>query len=193
MPAHTTHRLQPLGINMFGPLSIAYSKALERLMQQGFGLVSMTKRLFWPLFHKAWTEAFTVERIFHTFEKPGIFPPNPEKVLGILRKPTISTNSTIGNSTAWASKNTIDMLGNSPSTQSLQFESNQAKFVKLMNANIKLATQPSINAHVISGLQNALSIEKKKRRPGKRLNLISESDSRAQFWNPAKWETAKQY
>jgi prepilin-type processing-associated H-X9-DG protein len=31
MPPHSTHRLQPLNIGMFGPLSIAYLKQLNQL------------------------------------------------------------------------------------------------------------------------------------------------------------------
>jgi len=40
----------------------------------------------------------------------------------------------------------------------------------------ELATKDSINQYIIKGLQEGLKLEKKKRKPGKRLNLISEED-----------------
>jgi hypothetical protein len=53
MPLHSTHRLQPLDIGMFGPLSIAYTNQLNQLQHSSLGLVSMTKRLFYPLFRNS--------------------------------------------------------------------------------------------------------------------------------------------
>jgi prepilin-type processing-associated H-X9-DG protein len=50
MPAHSTHRLQPLDVGLFSPLSTAYSNQLNSLMHKSLGMVSMTKRLFYPLF-----------------------------------------------------------------------------------------------------------------------------------------------
>src|SRR5450432_2638118 len=50
MPTHSTHRLQPLDVSIFRPLSIAYSKHLNQLQHNSLGLVSITKRLFYPLF-----------------------------------------------------------------------------------------------------------------------------------------------
>jgi DDE superfamily endonuclease len=193
LPAHSTHRLQPLDVNIFGPLSTAYSKALERLMHKGAGLVSMTKRLFWPLFNEAWTEAFTMERILHAFEKPGIWPPDPEKVLGILQKPAIPTTPVQASTELVPLQIPITCRAIRQAHRAYQLELDQAKLEKLMNANIQLAAQQSINEHVISGLQYALAIEKKKRTRGKKLNLIGEQDSKAQFWSPTRYKAAQAY
>jgi hypothetical protein len=40
LPPYTTHRLQPLDVGLFQPLSIAYSKELDDLMFKSGGLVS---------------------------------------------------------------------------------------------------------------------------------------------------------
>jgi len=50
-------------------------------MHKGLGMVSMTKRLFYPLFRKAFRTAFTKKNILSTFEKPSIYPFNLDKVL----------------------------------------------------------------------------------------------------------------
>jgi hypothetical protein len=50
LPPHTTHRLQPLDVGLFGPLVKAYIKRLDAYTHRGLGWVLMTKRLFWPLF-----------------------------------------------------------------------------------------------------------------------------------------------
>jgi hypothetical protein len=72
MLLHSIHRIQPLDISMFGPLSIAYTNQLNQLQHSSLGLVSMTKRLFYLLFRDLWKEAFITDRIQHTFEKAGI-------------------------------------------------------------------------------------------------------------------------
>ncbi len=178
---------------MFGLLSTAYSKALERLMQKSTGLVSMTKRLFWPLFNEAWNEAFTIERILHAFEKLGIWPPDPEKVLHVLRKPTIPTTPVQASTKLAPLKTPITCWAIRQAHRAYQLDPDQEKLEKLMNANIQLAAQLSINEHVISGLEYALAIEKKKRVRGKKLNLIGEEDSKAQFWSPCWWKAAEAY
>ena len=43
LPPHSTHRLQPLDIGLFSPLSTSYSKNLNTLMQTSFSLIGMSK------------------------------------------------------------------------------------------------------------------------------------------------------
>jgi hypothetical protein len=43
---HLTHWLQPLDVGLFGPLAGEYSKEISKLLQNGFRLVGITKRLF---------------------------------------------------------------------------------------------------------------------------------------------------
>src|SRR5450432_3612829 len=89
LPPHSTHRLQPLDVGLFSPLSTAYSKALNRLIHESESLVSMTKRLFYGIFKEAFLIAFTKRNVEHAFTKPGIWPYNPEVLISILRKPIV--------------------------------------------------------------------------------------------------------
>ena len=63
LPPHSTHRLQPLDVGLFGKLSTAYSFLVDRWMAKSLRLVSMSKRIFWALFLPAWLESFTPESI----------------------------------------------------------------------------------------------------------------------------------
>jgi hypothetical protein len=69
----------------------------------------------------------------------------------------------------------------------------QAKPVleKILNANIHLAAQVSIQTHIITRLWEAFQIEKKKRRKAKQLNLLGEDDVRPQFYSPARIKAAQ--
>jgi hypothetical protein len=65
LPPYTTHRLQPLDVGLFQPLSTAYSQGIDKLMNSGGGQVSMSKALFYSLFETAWIAAFTEDNIWH--------------------------------------------------------------------------------------------------------------------------------
>ena len=81
LPPHSTHRLQPLDVGLFGPLSRAYSTQLNKLIHTSQGMVSMSKRFFWPLFNEAWKSAFTDVNITSAFASTGVWPLNPSIIL----------------------------------------------------------------------------------------------------------------
>ena len=87
LPPHTTHHLQPLDVGLFSPLSQAYSTRLNAYTHGGLGWISMTKRMFWPLFRDAWKDTFTSKNIQKAFKKTGIWPLNQQKTLKSLQKP----------------------------------------------------------------------------------------------------------
>ena len=62
-PPHSTHRLQPLDIGMFSPLSNYYSQAIDRLLAESQGMTRITKRDFWAVFYEAWEKAFKAQTV----------------------------------------------------------------------------------------------------------------------------------
>ena len=56
-------------------------------MFNSMGRVSITKRLFYPMFRAAFAESFTEKNIESAFEKTGIWPFDPKKVLSKIHKP----------------------------------------------------------------------------------------------------------
>ena len=87
LPPHSTHRLQPLDIGLFGPLSKTYDRQIQDFMLEYQGFVSLTKRDFYPLFREAWITSFTSVNIASGFEASGIFPLNPERTIIHLKTP----------------------------------------------------------------------------------------------------------
>ena len=61
----------------------------------------------------------------------------------------------------------------------------KAAFRKLTKANKSNIVKASIAEHRAEGLKEALQLEKKKRRRGKKLNLIGEPSGKAQFFGTA--------
>ncbi|CEL11935.1 hypothetical protein ASPCAL15029 [Aspergillus calidoustus] len=80
-PPHSTHRLQPLDVGIFSPLSQAYSDQLEAFMHECQGLSSITKRDFFRLFWPAWEKALSTKNIESAWKSTGLAPFNPEVIL----------------------------------------------------------------------------------------------------------------
>lgn len=81
LPPHATHRLQPLDVGLFSPLSRAYFLEVSNYSASGQGFVSMSKRLFYRFFKNAWEVSFTKSNIEAAWRATGIWPYNPEETL----------------------------------------------------------------------------------------------------------------
>ena len=46
LPSYSTHRLQPLNISLFAPLTSFYTSGLNILLNNNLGIISITKRAF---------------------------------------------------------------------------------------------------------------------------------------------------
>ena len=91
LPPHSTHRLQPLDVSLFAPLSSFYSTAANTLLTDSLGLINLSKRAFWSLFYPSWQQAFTPTNIASGFAKTGIFPYNPSLLINVITKPKLPT------------------------------------------------------------------------------------------------------
>jgi DDE superfamily endonuclease len=87
LPSYITHRLQPLDVGLFSPLAQAYIKRLDAYNHEGLGWVTMTKRMFWPIFKEAWKESFLVKNIQKAFKTTRIWPLDPFKMINKIQKP----------------------------------------------------------------------------------------------------------
>jgi hypothetical protein len=192
LPPHSTHRLQPLDVSLFSPLATYYTNELQQLMMSSYGIVSMSKRKFWSLFWPAWQQAFSPANIASGFAKTGIWPYAPDVVLAKITKPppplllsSIETSQTIQTPmTCRAIRRTQRQFHDAP---------NSPLLAKIFRANERLAAQHSVDQHVVKGLITALQDEKKRRKRGKRLNLIGEEDSGPQFFSPGRIQAARDW
>lgn len=105
MPAHSSHKLQPLDVGCFGPLKRAYGKEIEGLMRAHITHVS--KEDFLPAFYKAYKAAITEKNIQAGFRASGLIPYDPDYVISQLdvklRTPT-PPGSSAGLPPPWVSK-----------------------------------------------------------------------------------------
>lgn len=72
---HTTHRMQPLDVGVFGPFKTFCSVAFNDWMVSNPGKTISVKTIP-ELTHRAYLRAFTTENIVNSFKKPGIWPLN---------------------------------------------------------------------------------------------------------------------
>lgn len=85
LPSHTSHKLQPCDISVFGPLKAAYRDQVERLDRGCVGTIG--KEHFTYLYSPARIQALTSRNIRAGWAKAGLFPSNPDKVLSDIPKP----------------------------------------------------------------------------------------------------------
>lgn len=85
LPPHSSHRLQPLDVGMFKPLSSAYTKELNEMLQRSQALLNVRKSDFLRLFWAAWIHAFTSDKILSSFAATGVHPRDADVVLKRLK------------------------------------------------------------------------------------------------------------
>ena len=139
----------------------------------------MTKRMFWPIFKRAWDQSLTEANILSAFAKTGIWPYNPHIVLSVVvplrpeTLPEVPPDTIATPYTVKCMRQFSKTCTKNPTKEAIR---------KLIKANEANSARASIAEHRAEGLKEALQIEKKKRRQGKKLNLTGEPSGRAQFF-----------
>ena len=77
--SHTSYKLQPCNVGIFGPLKAAYCKEVERLYRGGSNMIG--KQHFTLLYNRARRKAITPRNITSRWSKTGLQPFNLERVL----------------------------------------------------------------------------------------------------------------
>ena len=75
LPAHTTHKLQPLDVGIFGPLGNAFSKRCDKVLDDTGE--EIPTRNFIHEYMQARDDAFKPKTIKTAFKNSGIRPLNP--------------------------------------------------------------------------------------------------------------------
>jgi hypothetical protein len=87
LPSHTSHKLQPCDVGVFGPLKTAYREQVKQLYCGGANTVG--KQHFTLLYDRARNLAFISRNIKSGWSKTGLLPFNPDRVLKDIQKPQI--------------------------------------------------------------------------------------------------------
>ena len=132
-------------------------------------MINITKRTFWSVSLPAWRQAFTTNNIASSFAKTGLWPYNPSIVLDVItKKPSSSLMESSQTPktplTCHAVRRIHRMYKLRPQTPPMS---------KILHANERLAAEHAINQNVIKGLLEVLKYGKKRRRKGKRLNVLT--------------------
>ena len=80
LPPHTTHEAQPLDVSFFGPLKKHWSCVCHDFIQSSPGK-AITRFNFSELFSQAWLKTCLPQTICSGFERAGIIPFNPDRLL----------------------------------------------------------------------------------------------------------------
>jgi hypothetical protein len=155
LPPHSTHRLQPLDIDLFGPLAEYYNQEIDRFIANSQNFVSIFKRHFWNFFCKVYTRAFTQQNIRTDWTIIGIYSLNPKYVLVRIlkrkKKSEITSSSKISGSDR-AFRGTFDRL-------QIEDHINREAAI-LTRGGEKLAAENKILRRKFEGLREAI-FEKK--------------------------------
>jgi len=77
LPAHCTHRLQPLDVGIFGPLSKAWSRVVREFQGKGY---NVTKYNFLSIYAPARQAVMTPDNIISSWRRCGIVPYDPSVI-----------------------------------------------------------------------------------------------------------------
>jgi hypothetical protein len=88
--SHTFYKLQPCDIRVFDPLKMAYREQVKQLYRGGADTIG--KQHFTLFYSRARAVTFTRRNIQSCRSKPGLFPFNPDRVLGEIQEPQEGTD-----------------------------------------------------------------------------------------------------
>jgi len=159
LPPHTTHRLQPLDVGLFQPLSTAYSWELDTMMNESGRLVGMSKSFFWPKFKRSWDKAFTEKNIQSAFCKSGIWPTDGSLIIKTITRPTLASPEKPSGLRPPRSAKAIRRF-----YQAYDKEPTINKVKTIFSTTLHLAARVSVLEYENRGLYKAIELQKKKGR-----------------------------
>ena len=203
LPPHSTHRLKPLDVSLFGPLASYYSQSLDAQSRLSQGLASVTKRDFFKNFYSALDRAFTEANVRSGWLKTGIEPFDPDQVLKIFGKEGGDHPGASG-AESTPSRHSSSCLDSPSAQRTIRRIVNKAvmernigteKVIrKLGGACITLSAKLKLAEDRERGYLEALNSEKKKRKRGQPFTkeLRAEEGVSVLFFSPSKVQKARE-
>ncbi|KID81022.1 DDE superfamily endonuclease, CENP-B-like protein [Metarhizium guizhouense ARSEF 977] len=195
-PPHSTHRLQPLDVSLFSPLSTAYTNQLVQWAAKAQGLISLSKREFWTLFWSAFEASFSPENIASGWKRTGLLPFDPEVVLSQVTRieeegPDIDSDSVDSLVLQRPSARELRRLVDNVVDKSRDSDSSARKLKSTLES---LQAEVELLRYENKGLRGTIIHEKQRRQRGKALEdyLFDRADpNSAQVFSPAKIAQAR--
>jgi hypothetical protein len=155
MPAHTSHRLQPLDVACYAPLKVRYGHKVAELARQG--IYHINKEEFLDIYIRVRPAVFTSQTIRSGFLATGLIPYDPDRVLSSL--PAIKTPSPPPGASsvpAWTSDTphtTAQLKQQAELIHSLLQRTSQSPTSQAVNQLIK-GCQLAINSAILLATEN---------------------------------------
>ena len=152
----------------------------------------MSKRNFYKIFQSSWCTSFTESNIQGGFAKTGIWPFLPAIILNTIKHRPETPPEAQGELPRLFS---TPMTSKSIRQAQREYKANPTKETldAIFRSQERLAAQYEIDKYMKQGLLETLKDEKKKRKRGKRLNLVGGEDNGAQLFDSARVRTALNY
>lgn len=182
-PPHSTHRLQPLDVSLFCPLSTRYSQQLKRWIDTTGGVFSTSQKDFFGLFWPAFVEAFNEHNIMSGWSKTGLVPFCPEVVLnqlGISDRPTSSSSKASSSGISEGDWRRIRQL--------VRDETVDVVNQKLLGKYEAVTTENAILKHKLALAEENIKIQGKRKARSKPLieEIRAEGEEKAMWISPKK-------
>jgi len=175
-------------------MAIYYSQELSQYLHRSQGLSSITKRDFLQLFWPAYQRAFSTSNITSSWQKTGLLPYDPSVVLASMTVsiPSRPSSKGSGSGSAISASDWRNARGLFREVVKEQAEVSDGKVKKVEATLVRLCAQVQLLTVQNEGLTNALSNEKKRRKPRKALmqQIRADDGSAATFWSPTKVQQA---
>lgn len=187
-PPHATHRLQPLDVSLFSPLSTRYSQGVDAWLRKTRGLVGLSQQDVFGIFWPAFISSFTEQNILKAWLKTGLFPWNPEIVLKVLDRHQESPDRPLTTSSSPLRLTPSNWRG---MRAELRTEENPL-VRKLIRGFSRVAAQNSILEHRINLLEQGMAIQKRHQQRSKPLfdQMRADNDCKTLFFSPTKIQQA---
>jgi hypothetical protein len=172
LPPHTSHLTQPLDVCVFGPLSIAHGREVDRF--QSLGVTRISKSEWLDIYLRAREKAFTEKNILSAWKNAGLTPLVRWKVLKHV--PSHIPTSPLSTPLTSSPPDAVRLLQTNRQLRSILARHEplntpmREHVVRLTNHSERLAAQVSILRHQ-SNLQSDVLGARKKRNSAKRLAI----------------------
>ena len=182
-PPHSTHRLQPLDVSLFCPLSTRYSQHLKTWIYKTSGAIRMSQQDFFGIFWPAFIEAFSVHNVMSGWTKTGLIPFCPDTVLNQLGEPERPNSS--------SSKGSSSGISDSDWRRIRKFvreERTEVVVTKLTDKLEAVMSQNAVLKHELALAKETIQIQKKRKPRGKPLieEIRDEGEEKAMWISPQK-------
>lgn len=160
LPAHCTHRIQPLDVSFFGPLTTYFNQEITTWLKNNPGR-TVTQFQIAKLFSSAYGKAATIAIASAGFAKCGIFPVNPDIFPEHLFTPSIVTYVAVDKDTENIAYTEISQNQNVPGTSGVT----NISAVECSSFNSPEVLVPLVEISPLPSAQNGSKRKRRKQTP----------------------------